>query len=83
MSQQGQTNSHVILRRTPVHGTMTTLPAFCGKGLMGGLLKAQQGMVRILLTVNKNFVLAVSLWELNLAILKGKFFLKENARLIC
>lgn len=58
-SLQDQTSSHVILKRTPVRGTMTTLPAFCGKAVKRHLVKSQQGMVSILLTVNKNFVLAV------------------------
>lgn len=45
-SLQHQINCHVILRRTPVHGTMTTLPACCGNGLMRNLVMVQQGMVR-------------------------------------
>lgn len=66
MSLQDQTNSRVILKRTPVHGTMTTLSAFFGKGLRGYILRAQLGMVSILLTASKNFVLAVTLWKLDL-----------------
>lgn len=34
-SLKEQTDSHVILNKTCAHGTMTTLPAFCGKGMMG------------------------------------------------
>lgn len=45
MSLQDQTSSHVILKRTPVHGTTTTLPAFCGKGLKGDFMRDQMRKV--------------------------------------
>lgn len=45
MSLQDQTSSHVILKRTHVHGTTTTLPAFCGKGQKGDLMGHQMRKV--------------------------------------
>lgn len=35
MSPQDPTSCPVILKRTLAHGTMTTLPAFCGNGVTG------------------------------------------------